>query len=96
MSALLEAKTKAEADNARIHSGMTYTLDLVGVPATEHKKWKDDYTISEAGNLHLPMIEQIKVEGLTLAEAEKIIEANLKKQGIFTTPKVRLRPAKVD
>ncbi len=96
MNALPEAQARADAKSEaiRIEPGAVYTLNILGVPATENERWKRDYMISDAGNIHVPMIDRIKVVGLTIREAEKLIEASLKEHKIFTAIRVLLEPTK--
>jgi hypothetical protein len=69
-----------------------YFLVVLGIPTTEHRKWKNEYAITEEGDIHLPLLGKVRIGGMTIPKAERTIESHLKKSSIFTAPRVLLKP----
>ena len=51
------------------------------------------YTVSSAGTVSLPYLNEVVVRGLTLPEVQAKIEGEFRSAGIFSKPEVNVQPA---
>ncbi|NNM31001.1 MAG: polysaccharide biosynthesis/export family protein [Akkermansiaceae bacterium] len=78
----------------KVVPGKEYRLEIQGIPSSEKQRWDKAYKIDEKGRIDLPIGGKLKVGGLPLNEAARIIERHLKSRGIFISPAVTLGPRK--
>ena len=69
----------------RLGSGDLIEVNVFNVPELTTKS-----RINDAGNIDLPLINEVHVQGLTLEEAEKVIEQRLDHGGFVRSPHVQL------
>jgi len=66
-----------------IGEGDLLQISLYGVP-----DFKQDVRVDSNGEISLPMIGSVKVQGLSTRQAEQIIEKDLKDEGYYNNPQV--------
>jgi len=82
------SSTASEAERAQeisLGSG-----DLVAVSVAGAPEYKYDIRVSSAGEASLPMLGNVKVAGLSTAEAESVVAKGLEKRGFFNDPQVSI------
>jgi len=77
-------------DNKKIANGKRYELRIKNVPADDIKHWNRQYEVDRNGCVHLPLIGDIAISGLSLDEAAAKIRDTLLNRKIFTRPEVKL------
>lgn len=78
------------AQQAVLRVGDTLEIRLSGVPTEEIGAFSAPQTIDDGGMFNLPYIGKIKVAGLDVAEAQRLIENKLQSEKIYTHPTVTL------
>ncbi|MDP0490107.1 MAG: polysaccharide biosynthesis/export family protein [Verrucomicrobiota bacterium JB023] len=76
---------------ATVRPGDTFSLKLLGFTEQEAKRWDDDYTVSKEGDIHLPLVGKIKIQGLSVRSAERKIEEKLMKEEIYKRLRIMLQ-----
>ena len=76
---------------ATVQSGDTYSLQLLGFSEQESKRWNDDYMVTKEGNIHLPLVGKLQIQGLSVRSAERKIEEKLKKEDIYKGLRIMLQ-----
>ena len=71
--------------NIRLGSGDVVELNVYNVPELTTKT-----RIGDSGSVDLPLINEVHIEGLTVNEAEKVIEQRLDHGGFVRNPHVQL------
>jgi len=79
------AATPGVDSSIRLGSGDLIEVSVYDVPEMTTKT-----RVSDTGEIYLPLISYVQVDGLTIAEAEKVIEQRLSKGGFIRDPHVQL------
>jgi polysaccharide biosynthesis/export protein len=79
------AATPGGDSSIRLGSGDLIEVSVYDVPEMTTKT-----RVSDTGEIYLPLISYVQVDGLTVAEAEKVIEQRLSKGGFIRDPHVQL------
>ena len=79
------AKPSVGDPNVRLGPGDLVELSVYDVPEMSTKT-----RVSSTGDLYLPLIDYVHVDGLTLDEAENVIEKRLEQGGFVKSPHVQL------
>lgn len=76
-----------------LQPGISLQILLSGVPAEEGDKLKSQsFTVSANGSVTLPYVGEVKMDGLTPAQAERTIEAAYVAGEIFRFPTITILP----
>lgn len=75
----------AQAHEARIGRGDVIDVRIFGVP-----EMSQELRVSSTGSIVLPLVGQIRVQGLTTTEAEQKIAATLREGGFMKDPQVNV------
>ena len=78
---------------ALMRTGDIFDMNLSGVPAEFAGDFKLQYTVSTEGTVNIPLIGEVRAAGLTAAQFERNVEANLVSEKIFTRPTVLINIA---
>ena len=85
------ATAKPEGDAAvKIEPGNAIRLEIQKVAKAEKAKIDADYPVSAKGLINLPFVGTVKIEGLTIGEAEDAIEEAYKRMKIYENPAIKL------
>ena len=76
---------QASISELTISPGDLLHLAMLGAPEFDH-----DTRVSASGKVSLPLAGEVKVAGLSIAEAEHVIADQLEKAGMFVAPEVSL------
>ena len=79
------AATPGGDSSIRLGSGDLIEVSVYDVPEMTTKT-----RVSDTGEIYLPLISYVHVDGLTITEAEKVIEQRLSKGGFIRDPHVQL------
>jgi polysaccharide export outer membrane protein len=75
---------------AVLRPGDTLDIRLGGVPAEFIQEFSSQYTVDGDGFVNLPYINEVKVGGLPVREAQLAIEGKLKSEEIYTHPSITI------
>jgi len=78
------------APQATIKSGEWYELVIKNIPPQEAAQWNKHYKIDQNGRINLPLGGKVKIEGLTIQQAQDKLEKHLKNKELFMSPKITL------
>ncbi len=78
----------ASADEAVLRSGDKIRLQIKGVPDEEKTELNGDYTVSEAGTIPLPYIDDPRAVGTKPSLLAKAIEKAYRDAEIYTNPTI--------
>ena len=79
------AKSAGGDASVRLGSGDLIELSVYGVPELNTKT-----RISNSGDIYLPLVNYVHVDGLTINDAERVIERRLEEGGFVRNPHVQL------
>lgn len=71
------------------------TGDSIRVAIDDIDNTDGEYTISPAGTISLPYIDELQVRGLTIPQVKERIEQAYRDAGIFSEPEVNVQPAQL-
>lgn len=77
----------ATPEGTRVESG-----DRLRIVVADLKDLNADYVVDESGVVAIPVIKDVRVQGLTYREVEVAIEDTLRRQQILKNPKVSVQP----
>jgi polysaccharide export outer membrane protein len=90
--AVVAAESVAAApDNSNVavlRSGDTIEIRVGGVPAEYVADISAQYQVDDQGQISLPLIPPVKVQGLTVGQAQTALEQKLRSEEIFTHPTI--------
>jgi polysaccharide export outer membrane protein len=75
---------------ATFRPGDVFEMKLSGVPEDLGRDFQGGYTVSQDGNVNIPLIHEIRVIGLTPPQVEKLIQSKLVAEKFFTNPGVNI------
>jgi protein involved in polysaccharide export with SLBB domain len=87
---LLLASFPASAEEFILRPSDTIQLRIGGVPTNDVKAVNGEYVIDGQGCINLPNLGRIKIDGLTLAAAQTVIETGYRSQDIYTRPTITI------
>ena len=95
--ALMSACTSGVGDLPPLQSASTAELrvapgDKVRIAVQDLESVSGDYTIDETGSISVPLIQQVKVSGLTYSEMEGALAAKLAEKDVLKNPNVTVQP----
>ncbi|HEV2576396.1 MAG TPA: polysaccharide biosynthesis/export family protein [Acidobacteriaceae bacterium] len=65
--------------------------DLISIHVFEQSDYSPDVRLSAQGTVVLPLIGTVQLSGLTLTQAEQLVEERLKDAGIYRNPQVTIQ-----
>jgi len=77
-------------EGIRLRKGDQFELRISGVPGTEVAAVSNTYRIADDGTINLHLINQLKVDGLTVAEIQRLIENTYRNSQIYTNPTITI------
>jgi polysaccharide export outer membrane protein len=83
---ILAASLVAETAGAFIRPGDIFEMRLSGMPQEEAAAFAVQYTVGQEGTVNVPLIGEVKVNGLTATQVERAIQTRLVSEKIFTHP----------
>ncbi|HEV2699697.1 MAG TPA: polysaccharide biosynthesis/export family protein, partial [Terriglobales bacterium] len=86
-SAVKSAAPTAAGTDAKVRLGIG---DLVELSVYDVPELNTRTRVSSGGDLYLPLIDYVHVEGLTIEDAERVIERRLDQGGFVRSPHVQL------
>ncbi|MBV9656574.1 MAG: polysaccharide export protein [Verrucomicrobia bacterium] len=87
--ALLTLAPLARAD-VTLRPGDSFDVRIGGVPSDEMTTVNGTYTIDGEGNLNMPYIGKISVNGMTQSQISSVIERTYRSREIYTNPTITL------
>ena len=81
---------------ATLRTGDVFEMRLSGMPQEFAADFTLQYTVSQDGNVNVPLIGQIKAVGLTSSQLEQTIQGKLISEKIFTHPTVLISVAQAN
>ena len=93
-----EARSQAQTDSASTQSAMAqppsdYTLgpgDIIRILVFQNPDLTLETRVSESGTINYPLIGNVKVGGMPLSEASRVIASELKSGGFVQQPQVNI------
>lgn len=85
-----QAAAVPPADQAGTHGVLIGNGDLIEVSVYGADDFKQDVRVSDTGEISLPLIGQVKVAGLSVTAAEKVIKQKLVDGNFYNDPQVSI------
>ncbi|WP_411825381.1 polysaccharide biosynthesis/export family protein [Luteolibacter sp. AS25] len=79
---------------AKIEPGQQVQVEMQNIAKPEKQKIDGIYPVSSKGLINFPFIGSVKVDGMTIEEAQNTIEQTYKDAKIYEMPVVKLEIAK--
>lgn len=80
---------------ATLRPGDIFETRLSGMPTEFAAEFSLQYTVGQDGTINVPLIGEVKAAGLTSTQLERVIQARLVAEKIFTRPTVVINIAPV-
>lgn len=93
--ALAQAPSQTSGTLALLRPGDVFEMRLFGMPAEYAAEFTAQYTVSQDGNVNIPLIGDMRAAGLTPPQIEKAIANKLVSEKIFTSPTVNINMAQL-
>ena len=84
-----------EGSFATLRTGDIFDMRLSGMPAEYAQEFALQYTVGQDGTVNVPLIGEIKANGLTSTQLERTIQNRFMGEKIFTHPTVIINVAPV-